>query len=213
MSNTKAKQEDLNADFDLAPEQLEPLKRAMAKQKAITTPRLKLTENTISVDHSDKRIGQLLLMEALGTGYPDFAKGIVRQLVNASGSLSGPTDEDNLNFMLSIIAGINPNDPIETMIGAQMAATHNAAMAAAATLARSTVPLEREFAERRLNKLSRTFVALVAALDDHRRRSEPPVSVNNVSVSHGAVVGSVTQSHSVADPVGGILPAKRKRKS
>jgi hypothetical protein len=86
MNNEKRKQKESNRDYDLAPEELRPLRRAMAKQKVITAPRVKLNEKTISLDHPHKRIGQLLLMDSLGTGHPDFAQGIVRQLANASGS-------------------------------------------------------------------------------------------------------------------------------
>jgi hypothetical protein len=132
--------------------------------------------------------------------------------------------------MLSIVTGINPNDPIETMIGVKMAAIFSSAMKAASLLSRSPILLEQEIAEARLNKLTRTFAMLVIALDGHRRRSEPPVSVNNVSVSNGAVVGNVTQNSArptpksavapaaikpmqiTGDPVREVVPAKRKAK-
>jgi hypothetical protein len=142
-------------------------------------------------------LAELLMMDALGTGDHDFADGIVRQLANASGSPGRPADESDLNFMLSVVVGIKPNDQVEAMIGTQMAVTHSAAMRATQYLARSDNLLETESAERTLNKLVRSFTALVEALKRHRAVDEQTTTVqNNVSVQDGgqAIVGNVTQN-------------------
>jgi hypothetical protein len=99
--------------------------------------------------------------------------------------------------MLSVVVGIKPNDQVEAMIGTQMAVTHSAAMRAAQYLARSDNLLETESAERTLNKLVRSFTALVEALKRHRAVDEQTTTVqNNVSVQDGgqAIVGNVTQN-------------------
>ena len=163
---------------------------------ASLTPRLKITNNEISTDHPNSTVGQLLVMDALGTGDPDFANGIMMQLANASGSPNRPADESTLNFMLSVVTGIKPNDQVEAMIGAQMAIIHNAAMKAAQRLALADNLLELESAERTFNKLVRSFAALVETLKRYRTGNEQNVTVQNVSVGHGgqAIVGNVTQN-------------------
>ena len=163
---------------------------------ASLTPRLKITNNEISTDHPNSTVGQLLVMDALGTGDPDFANGIMMQLANASGSPNRPADESTLNFMLSVVTGIKPNDQVEAMIGAQMAIIHNAAMTAAQRLALADNLLELESAERTFNKLVRSFAALVETLKRYRTGNEQNVTVQNVSVGHGgqAIVGNVTQN-------------------
>jgi hypothetical protein len=53
--------------------------------------------------------------------------GIVSQLANASGH-GRDFDEHRLNFMLSVIKGIEARDQLEAMLAAQMAAVHMASM-------------------------------------------------------------------------------------
>src|SRR5262249_10238958 len=57
-------------------------------------------------------------------------------------ALRGQTvDERALNFMLSVVKGIEPQDQVEAMLGAQMAAVHNAMMTFARRLAHvETIP-------------------------------------------------------------------------
>ena len=73
-------------------------------------------------------------MEALASADWDFVHGIVSQLANASGR-GRDIDEYGLNFMLSVIKGIEPRDQLETMLLAQMAAVHVASMTFARRLA------------------------------------------------------------------------------
>jgi hypothetical protein len=91
-----------------------------AKRKP-PSPRMKVSKKgrvaQISLDHPEPSLGQILLAQALGTTEPDF----FNQLANAS-SRDGEPDESGLNFMLSVMKGIEPKDEVETMIAAQMAA-------------------------------------------------------------------------------------------
>ena len=66
-----------------------------------------------------------LLTEALGSQDPDFIWGLVSQLSQASTRFN---DGDGLNFMLSVIKNIHPQDTIEAMLVAQMAAVHMSMM-------------------------------------------------------------------------------------
>jgi hypothetical protein len=161
-------------------------------------PRLKLLNKEgpkLSPDHPDEAIGSLLLMEALGTADLDFVNSLINQLANA-GSQGRQIDEDNLNFMLSVVKGIQPRDQLEAMLAAQMAAVHVATMTSARRLAHVENIPQQDSAERTFNKLARTFAVQMEALKRYRTGGEQKVTVQHVSVSEGgqAIVGNVTQA-------------------
>jgi hypothetical protein len=104
-----------------------------AREKA--APRLKVAPGApITVDHPNKALGQIALMKAIGSTDDDFVKGLLKQLASA-GSQGQKPDEGGINFMLSVVKGIEPRDQIEAMLAAQMAAVHNATMTFARHLA------------------------------------------------------------------------------
>jgi hypothetical protein len=118
-----------------------PHERAVAKaylEKSRPSPRMKVSVKgdaaTISPDHPDASIGHLLLMEALGTTEPDFLDGLPGQLANV-GTQGRVVDERGVNFVLSMVKGVEPKDQVEAMLAAQMAAVHNATMTFARRLA------------------------------------------------------------------------------
>lgn len=93
-------------------------------------------------------------MESLGTTDSDFLDGFLAQVINAS---SGGDAE--VNFMLSVVKGIEPRDQIEAMLAAQMAAVHSSMMTFARRLTHvETIP-QQDSAERAFTKLARTFSA------------------------------------------------------
>ncbi len=104
--------------------------------------------------------------------------------------------------MLSVIKGIKPNDQLEAMLAAQMAAVHRAAMTFAKRLAGVETLPQQDSAERALNKLMRTFTTQMEALKRYRTGGEQKVTVQHVSVSDGgqAIVGNVTQAAREAVP-------------
>jgi hypothetical protein len=165
----------------------------------ITLPRIKVVKTNkgsmISPDHPDEFVGQVLLMQALGTADPTFANGLIRQLAEA-GSQGSQIDERETNFLLSIIEGYKPKDQPEAMLATQMAAIHNLAMKLARRLALAETLPEQDSAERALNKLARTFATQMETLKRYRAGSEQTVNVQHVSVSEGgqAIVGNVTQT-------------------
>src|SRR5262249_53959466 len=83
----------------------------------------------------------------------DFLDGILNQLGNASAH-GQDIDERELNFMLSVIKGIEPRDQLEAMLAAQMAAVHVTTM----TFARVASVNISAF-----NKLTRTFAMQIEA--------------------------------------------------
>jgi hypothetical protein len=92
------------------------------------------------------------------------------------------------------LGGIKPRDEIEGMLAAQMIGVHNASM----ECLRRAMIREQPFEGRReslnqANKLSRTYAALVEALNRHRGKGQQKVTVEHVHVHAGgqAVVGNV----------------------
>jgi hypothetical protein len=182
-----------------SPREESAIRKWYARSADGSGPRLKVRDEDgvpkTSLDHPVEVVGELLLMEALGTTDSDFLTGLISQL-SAACSDGGQIDEARLNFMLSIVKGITPRDQTEAMLAAQMAAIHALMMAFAGQLARVENIPELDSTERALNKLARTFVTQVEALKRYRTGGEQKVTVQHVSVQEGgqAIVGNVTQA-------------------
>jgi hypothetical protein len=176
----------------ITPRERAAMQRFLAEREAHPAPRLKLSGHEVSLQHPDQLVGQALLMEALGTTNLEFLDGLLGQLANAGWG----NDERSINFMLSVVKGIEPRDQVEAMLAAQMAAVHVAAMRFSRRLANVENIPQQDSAERAFNKLARTFVAQMEALKRYRTGGEQKVTVQHVSVSEGgqAIVGHVTQN-------------------
>jgi hypothetical protein len=159
-------------------------------------PNLKITRNgkgvSVALDHPDQNTGWLMLVNALGsTGY-EFADGLISQLLNV-GTKDQDCDGKGPNFMLSIIRGVNPQDEVESMLAAQMAAVHMATMAVARRLNHVDNIPQQDSASNAFNKLARTFAVQLEALKRYRTGGEQRVTVQHVTVNEGgqAIVGAV----------------------
>ncbi|SDR64063.1 hypothetical protein SAMN05519103_09353 [Rhizobiales bacterium GAS113] len=105
--------------------------------------------------------------------------------------------------IIGALSGIKPQDEIEGMIVAQMLAAHHAAMEAYRRAMKDGQTFDgRHENLNQANKLSRTHVALVEALNRHRGKGQQRVTVEHVTVNAGgqAIVGSVEA------PGGGVQP-------
>ena len=95
---------------------------------------------------------------------------------------------------VAALIGIAPKDELEGMMAAQLIAAHNAAMECyrRAMLAEQTFEGRRENLNQ-ANKLSRTWAALLDALNKHRGKGQQKVTVEHVHVHSGgqAVVGTI----------------------
>jgi hypothetical protein len=133
-------------------------------------------------------------MEAVATADIHFYDGLMTQLANA-GSQGKEVDGRGLNFMLSVVKGIEPRDQLEAMLAAQMAAVHMATMTFARRLARVETLPQQDGAERAFNKLARTFASQMEALKRYRSGGQQTVRVERVTVNQGgqAIVGNVGQ--------------------
>jgi hypothetical protein len=180
------------------------------KLRAAGLPRWKVLkpENKVCMDpaYPDELAGHALLLDAMATASAEFMAVIVEQLVAAGG---GEPDERLLNFMFTVIKGIESRDQLETMLAAQMAAVHVAAMRSANRLEMAKGIEERDSAERAFNKLTRTFMSQMEALKRYRAGAEGKVTVQQVNVGEGgqAIVGNVTQAcEGEGHAVGGAHP-------
>lgn len=104
------------------------------------------------------------------------------------------TRDKQYSATVAALAGIGPKDELEGMMAAQLIAAHNAAM----ECYRRAMIGEQTFEGRRenlaqANKLSRTYAALLEALNRHRGKGQQKVTVEHVHVHPGgkAVVGMV----------------------
>jgi hypothetical protein len=187
------------ATYEPTPYERRALNAFYAKEKEKPpAPRIKVshkdgTPPELTLDHPKAAIARVRILEALGTRDSDFLDGLLKQLCNA-GSLGKTVDEDGLNFMLSVVKGIEPRDQVEAMLAAQMAATHNATMTFARRLNHVENIPQQDSAERAFNKLARTFAAQMEALKRYRSDGEQTVRVEHVTVNEGgqAIVGNVS---------------------
>jgi hypothetical protein len=109
---------------------------------------------------------------------------------------SSPEEQDKqLTATVAALVGIAPKDEFEAMMAAQLLAAHNAAM----ECYRRAMIGEQTFEGRRENlaqasKLSRTFAAVLEALNRHRGKGQQKVTVEHVHVYKGgqAIVGAVS---------------------
>jgi hypothetical protein len=133
--------------------------------------------------------------KSFGSQDPDFVFELIRQVANTTPNSRFP-DEQGIKFMMSVISGLKPRDQTEAMIGAQMAAVYSAMMTAANRLAHAETLAEMDSAERAVNKLGRTFAALVETVNRYRNGGEQNVMVQHLSIAESgpAIVANLARS-------------------
>jgi hypothetical protein len=104
------------------------------------------------------------------------------------------TRNQQYSATVAALLSIEPRDELEGMLAAQLLAAHNAAMECyrRAMIGEQTFEGRRENLSQ-ANKLSRTYAALLDALNRHRGKGQQKVTVEHVSVHQGgqAIVGTV----------------------
>lgn len=148
---------------------------------------------TVLFDHDDQSLAHTLAMYDVGTGDAEFINGILRQ-VTALGAPGKQISEETTNFALSVIRSIEPENEVEAMLAAQMAATHLATMTMAGRLNRIDNIPQQDSTERALNKLARTYTTQMDTLKRYRAKANQTVRVERVTVEDGgkAIVGDVS---------------------
>lgn len=156
---------------------------------------LKLEDGKLIVTyaHDHPESAALILMADLATMDTAFYTGVTGQVARM-GSHGAKIDEDNSNFLLSVVRAVQPRDELETLLAVQMGAIHTATMMMARRLNHvETIP-QQDAAERALNKLARTYAMQMEALKRYRTGGQQKVTVEHVTVNNGgqAIVGNVT---------------------
>ncbi len=182
--NTKSSAKPPAKPYEPTPRETEVIQK-MADHLTVA-PSLKVekkgTAAQILIDHPDQATGYALLMDAVGTSDPIFLELLLTQLGNA-GSQGRELDERGLNFMLSVVSGVEPKDQMEAMLAAQMAAVHMATMTFARRLAHVENIPQQDSAERAFNKLARTYTTQMEALKRYRTGGQQTVTVEHVTVT------------------------------
>ena len=161
-------------------------------------PTFSVTKNgngyTLGTSQGDDRAGLREIMVSLGLEDWHLFNALAGQMANATAQ-GEAVNIDELNAKLAIVRGIEPKDPTEALLAVQMAAIHNATMAAARRLNRADCIEQCESAEKALNRLTRTFTLQVEALKRYRNGGQQTVTVQHVNVNPGgqAIVGNVRQ--------------------
>ena len=160
----------------------------------MNTKKLSNTSTTVVADDPEDRKGRL---KNIGGSQSDhWNNTLANQAVQTLWvKNSSPEERDKqLSPTIAALMGIAPKDELEGMMAAQLVAAHNAAM----ECYRRAMIGEQSFEGRRenltqANKLSRTYAALVEALNRHRGKGQQKVTVEHVHVHAGgqAVVGMV----------------------
>lgn len=167
-------------------------------------PKLKISDDgkQISLGHPSKPVGLALFMNAIGTGDPAFARGMMCQLAQIS-SIDGVIDGNTLNFAVSVVTGAKPVNQDESMSGVLKAAAYLCGVNSAARYQQAQTLIEAEHAERSFNKFTRTFAVLSEMQMRKRSSGEQNVIVqNNVAVNDNgqALVGNVIGQQTKTPP-------------
>jgi hypothetical protein len=163
----------------------------------------------IAPDHVDIGTASNLLAESLGTASGDFAIGILNQISTLS-CKDGKVSEEQLNFLLSVIEGVEPRNEVEAMLALQMGVVHMASMKASLFLSQATMLPQYDSAVKAITKLARTYTAQMETLKKFRSGGEQNVTVKHVHVHDGgqAIVGNIAAREGVASKLEGQPRAK-----
>ena len=149
---------------------------------------------TVVANDPDDRKG--VLKEIGGSQSDHWNNTLANQAAQALWVKNSDAETRDRQFGAAVAAllGIGPKDELEGMMAAQLIAAHNAAMECyrRAMIGDQTFEGRRENLSQ-ANKLSRTYAALIEALNRHRGKGQQKVTVEHVHVHAGgqAVVGVV----------------------
>jgi hypothetical protein len=162
----------------------------MSKRKA---EQAKQPGSIVPDDPADRK-GEL---KVLGGSQSDHWNTTISEQVLQALWLKHAEGDKKTELMTAALSGlmdISPRDPLEAMMAAQLIAAHSATM----ECYRRGMIGDQTFEGRKenlaqANKLSRTWVTLLEALNRHRGKGQQKVTVEHVHVHSGgqAVVGSV----------------------
>lgn len=149
-------------------------------------------ELTIRFDAESQLTAYALAFSEAGTTDDRVFDGLLKQ-ISVVGEQGKAISNEASNFVLGVVAGIKPQDDVETLLAAQIAVTHQATMLMGRRLNHVETIQQQDAAERAFNRLARTFTTQMDALKRYRATAQQTVRVERVTVNEGgqAIVGSV----------------------
>ncbi len=155
----------------------------------------------IAWDHENQALAEIYFANVLQSDDIAFSRGVRLQLAKIVTGPGGMVHDKDLDFAAATLRAIEPRDPVEALLAAQMTAVHNATMMLGSLASASETVPQTETFTRLLAKLARTFTAQVEALKKHRSTGEQTIRVQRVTVNDGgqAIVGNVKNGGRGAD--------------
>jgi len=139
---------------------------------------------------------------ATGSHHPFAQTRLVLGVLEATRTSEDPEEfNKQVAVAVALLEGIKPDGELEGMLGAQMVATHMAAMDCFASAVKAKEPHVKDMHLRHAEKLLATFTRQLEALDKHRGRGQQNMTVGHLHVQQGgqSLVGNV-QINSGAPP-------------
>lgn len=148
----------------------------------------------VEVTHNHKIVTRKGL-RIFGTNDDDSNNALANQVLSVVSGCGG--DLQNLNWALSAIRGICPEDELEGLLAAQMICVHSLAMKSLSRASQRTEDSEVTANVNEAIKLMRTFTSQMEALSRHRGSVVNPMVVKSVNINDGgqAIVGQVNHPH------------------
>ena len=134
------------------------------------------------------------LEKFFGTNDPNASWILLQQVLLTFPDFDPNKLNDTALCVMSILRGLAPKDALEGLLAAQMVGVHQLLMRFLARAVIQDQTFEGVDANvNRANKLLRTFMAQMEALDRHRGKITHPMVVGNVNIADGgqAIVGPV----------------------
>ena len=129
---------------------------------APSPPRTTEAKNHLIAESAGASAADPTLMAVIGAKDEDFYRGLMRQLTGVASLAEGASQRD-LDFLLSVIKDIKPQNHIEALLSVQMVAVHGVMMKSAVQLS-SVDPLLAHHTTQLFIKLARTFTAQMETL-------------------------------------------------
>jgi len=182
-------------------------KRKKAKPLKFKKKVLDDGRNKLDVVNPKDNLALVKFSEAFGSADPDLAQHLLTQVVSSFAGVSSfngispdGLDYDKVvpaaNVVMAIFAGIKPQNEIEAMLAVQMVSVHNlASECIKQAISDGQSPEGRQANVRYATKMTRTFIAQMAALKNYRQGGQQKMTVEHVHVNEGgqAIVGQVNQ--------------------
>ena len=155
---------------------------------ATGTPEAGLSLNITDVD---------AVKHLFGTDHKALANALLMQCLYSLNDSEMSDDRpqiDGRQFLLEMVAELEPRDGIERMLAVQMVTTHVHMMRAGRRIANAEMLPQLDAQQRAHSKLARSFTAQLDALRKHRNGGKQTVTVQHVNVAGGgqAIVGDVS---------------------